>query len=403
MADRLVDLFKKFIAVVVLCLLTVGLASAQVDSKTYRQFFVIVTADRSTLPGTMIGDTAVPVIPGATGISDRQLASLKSAGLNDADALVAAGILLDFRTQYDQLVTGYDNLPETIAGTNNATPVFLSRMENLVQATEYKLNNSLSVAGMTNLNAYLQETMVSQWQSAPTSLLAASASTNVVIGSCTLTPHYDANMNLTGQLFYPEDKISTNGLVEGYSSASGNCSGVLAYGSFYSHFDGFLCYGQGAGQSPTSWMSVLESGYDFISATTDTSHTVTWSTGVIAIANQVGHLLFSEPTVGVITDYVNWFYEHTASLNGPPYPGCPGPSCHALQKMWCSNEASTLQVSVVYVPDYRIPPRNTPANYYDNYTIGWRAAGTGPWTFFLNSSYALPSITASKLTCIVRP
>ncbi|HVS88759.1 MAG TPA: hypothetical protein VHF01_11150 [Candidatus Acidoferrum sp.] len=185
-----------------------------VDSTTYRQFFVITTADRSTLPGKTVGDAAAPVTPG-TGISDRQLAHLKSAGLNDSDALIAAGILLDFRTQHDQLVTEYNNLPETRAGTNDATPVFLSRMENLVQKTAYMLNNSVSVAGAINLNTFLQGWAASQPQAAskPVTIYPKSSSAvltkavfrtdgatvkpAVVVGSCTLTPHYDANMALS--------------------------------------------------------------------------------------------------------------------------------------------------------------------------------------------------------------
>jgi hypothetical protein len=203
---------KRFITALLLlgCLFFTSSAKAQdllpqIDSTTYRQFFVIATQDHSTLPGA-VNDNHEPLIP-SKGISDRQLGILQSASLEGLDRLVAAGVLLDFRVSYDQLVLEYNNLPATLAGTNEATPAFLGRLENLVQATVYKLNDSLSVAGVVNLNRYLQTSKRGQSSSdLDTSLVAAKTFSRSKGGkppTCTYTPHYTTTFNKSDN--YPVD------------------------------------------------------------------------------------------------------------------------------------------------------------------------------------------------------
>lgn len=420
-----------------------GAAKAQtvpvVDSTTYRQFFVTVTADRSTLPGKTTGSAAEPVISGDTGVSDRQLAHLKSAGLNGSDELIAAGILLDFRTQYDQLVTEYNNAPETLAGTNDATPIFLSRMENLVQATKYDLDNSLSGSGVINLSGYLQELTTNQPKfsaksmtidnpkSSSAALVNAKYSLKpaLTIGSCTLTPYYNATMttspgvygisgwgisgdknygnyffinnavigaqplrqlqlrtaavdkvtavgmsysdsmsgpwtvvtdvtvtnpnssytqvdweNVGSHLFWyfvfnahqksyyipiwsgmivsAGSRLYTSGLTEGYSAASGDCSTHPVQGLAGSLLDNFACNGTGPWQSPTSWVSVVDSGSMFM-PTTDTSQHSVLGWGEILVAAVGGAELLTYTNDKHV--YTNWFYEKTKSLE---YFYCPG-------------------------------------------------------------------------------
>lgn len=192
----------------------------QIDSTTYRQFFVITTVDNSTLPGA-IDENHEALVP-KKGISDRQLSILKSAGLGDVDALYADGVLLTFRIRYDQLVSEYNNLPETLAGTNAATPVFLSQMENLVQETAYKLNDSISSIGKVSLNSYLSEikNMQSNPQVDSEPILRAKSAQSVgvknvaykvgrdearvkLVTTCTYTPHYTTTFTKSDN--YPVD------------------------------------------------------------------------------------------------------------------------------------------------------------------------------------------------------
>jgi len=110
------------------------------DSVAFRLYFIALSEKDPTL----------------TEASERQKAFFSTAGLNDADAHVAAAILRTFKQRLDAITDTYN---KAVVVTNDSTSdraLFVSKRESLVQATRNAFNVTLSANGASHLNNHVQ-------------------------------------------------------------------------------------------------------------------------------------------------------------------------------------------------------------------------------------------------------
>jgi hypothetical protein len=250
----------------------VGAWAQAPDLRPYRHLFVAITADRANqqgmtvdhimLPGSIETSHPVPVDPNG-GPSERQAAYLKNTGLSDDDAAIAEPILAKFRTQYDTLVDEYNNLPETLAGSNASTPAFLTNLDRLTQSTKDALSSSLSFLGATQLDTFVRQLHIdhgsnqsaSNKQTGTFKLAGFHASPQ---SGCSVTGHYDSSITFSiGSPPPYQIAIYNTVLVEGYATTSGNCTNELTRGFARGQFI-YDCYTETRGPyvSPATWISV---------------------------------------------------------------------------------------------------------------------------------------------------
>ena len=111
------------------------------DSVAYRLYLVAVSTGQNPTAAELQG----------------QRAHVLKIGLTDADQQIFIGIVSDFRSKYDALVSAYNDSAKAAAARNEATDVnlLLTQLDALVQSTRATVGTQLSTQGATKLNSFV--------------------------------------------------------------------------------------------------------------------------------------------------------------------------------------------------------------------------------------------------------
>jgi hypothetical protein len=112
------------------------------DATAYRLFFV-TTADSATA-------TEAEKV--------RHRAHLGGAHLNDADAETFVGLMQTFNTKYQTLINTYNDEVRNAVASDQAPDIaaFLAKRDALVQGVRDKLKSTITSAGVSNLDNFVQ-------------------------------------------------------------------------------------------------------------------------------------------------------------------------------------------------------------------------------------------------------